>query len=69
VWLAIHQSKIASLADRQEFLAGTSVSAWSRSYTHAGTFRLPMIRAADSCMVVAAVGGSGRVTVQMLAYR
>jgi hypothetical protein len=44
-------------------------AAWSRTYTRAGTFRLPMTRGADSCDVVAAVGGSGRVTVQILAYR
>ena len=37
-----------------------------RSWTHAGTFRLPMTPAADSCNVVATVGGSGRVTVQIL---
>jgi hypothetical protein len=48
---------------------GTSVAAWSRTYYRAGTFRLPMTRGADSCMVVAAVAGSGRVTVQILNYR
>jgi F0F1-type ATP synthase membrane subunit a len=37
-----------------------------RSWTHAGTFRLPTTSAADSCDVVASVGGSGRVTVQIL---
>jgi hypothetical protein len=45
------------------------VGSWSRSYSHSGTFRLPQTRAADSCDVVASVGGSGRVVVQILAYR
>jgi hypothetical protein len=47
----------------------TGVAAWSRSYSHAGTFVLPQTRGADSCDVVAAVGGSGRVTVQILVFR
>ena len=46
-----------------------SVSAWSRTYMHGGTFRLPQTRGADFCDVVAAVAGSGRVTVQILVYR
>jgi hypothetical protein len=45
---------------------GFGVASWSRSYSNAGTFRLPMTRGADSCDVVASTGGSGRVTVQVL---
>ena len=47
----------------------SSVASWSRTWSHAGTYRMPMTRGANSCLVVAAVGGSGRVTVQILAYR
>lgn len=42
------------------------IASWSRSYSHAGTFTLPMTRGADSCDVIASVGGAGRVTVQIL---
>lgn len=45
---------------------GFSVSSNSRSYSHAGLFRLPMMRGADSCEVTASVGGSGKVSVQIL---
>jgi hypothetical protein len=45
---------------------GTGVAAWNRSYKHAGLYVLPMTAGADSCSVVAAVGGSGKVTVQIL---
>jgi hypothetical protein len=48
---------------------GFGIGSWSRSYSHAGTFRLPMTRRADSCDIIASVGGSGRVVVQILAYR
>lgn len=48
---------------------GFGVASWSRSYSRAGAFRLPMTSRADSCDVVASVGGSGRVTVQILSYR
>jgi hypothetical protein len=40
-----------------------------RSWSHAGVFRLPVTPGADSCVVAASVGGSGRVTVQLLSYR
>jgi len=40
-----------------------------RSWSHAGIFQLPMTRGADSCDVVASVGGSGLVRVQILSYR
>jgi hypothetical protein len=46
---------------------GLGVASWSRSYSSAGTFRLPMTPGAGSCDVVASIGGSGRVTVQILA--
>jgi hypothetical protein len=45
---------------------GFSVSSNSRQYSHAGTFSLPITRGADSCDVTASVGGSGRLTVQIL---
>ncbi len=45
---------------------GFSVSANSRDFSHAGTFALPMTRGADSCNLTGSVGGSGRVTVQLL---
>ena len=45
------------------------IASWSRTYTRAGTYRLPQTRNADNCQIVASVGGSGRVTVQILAYR
>lgn len=45
---------------------GTAVAAWSRSYRGAGLFVLPMTRGAEMCSVVAAVGGSGKVVVQIL---
>jgi hypothetical protein len=45
---------------------GFGVASWSRSYRRAGLYKLPMTRGADSCMVVASVGGSGKVTVQIL---
>lgn len=45
---------------------GFSVSSNARSYSHAGTFRLPMARNADSCDITASVGGSGLVRVQIL---
>jgi hypothetical protein len=45
---------------------GSAIGAWSRTYTRAGTFTLPMTRGAEMCSVVAAVGGSGRVIVQIL---
>lgn len=48
---------------------GFGVASWSRDYSHAGSFRLPQTRGADSCDVVASVGGSGKVVVQILAYR
>jgi len=47
---------------------GRRVASWHISYSHAGTFALPMTRGASSCDVVASVGGSGRVTVQIFAY-
>jgi len=43
-----------------------SVTSNSRSYKRAGLYVLPMMRRASSCDVVASVGGSGRVTVQIL---
>lgn len=45
---------------------GFSISSKSRSYSRAGFFVLPLMRKAESCEVVASVGGSGRVTVQIL---
>ena len=45
---------------------GFSVSSNSRSVAHAGTFRVRIMRHAGSCDVTASVGGSGRVTVQIL---
>jgi hypothetical protein len=45
---------------------GYSVSSNSREYSHSGTFGLPMTRGADSCDITASVGGSGKVTVQIL---
>ncbi|MGH2441711.1 MAG: hypothetical protein ACRDFX_00925 [Chloroflexota bacterium] len=45
---------------------GFSISSNSRTYSHAGFHRLPMTRGADSCDVTASVGGSGKVTVQIL---
>jgi hypothetical protein len=43
-----------------------SVSSNSRTYSKAGTFTLPVMVRADSCQVTASVGGSGKVTVQIL---
>jgi hypothetical protein len=45
---------------------GFSVASWSKTYSHAGLFVLPMTARADSCDVTASVGGSGRVVVQIL---
>lgn len=45
---------------------GFSISSNSRSFSHAGLHRLPMTKGADSCDVTASVGGSGKVTVQIL---
>jgi hypothetical protein len=45
---------------------GFSVSSNSRSYRRAGTYKLPMMRNPDRCDITASVGGSGRVTVQIL---
>jgi hypothetical protein len=45
---------------------GFSVSSNSRSFNHAGLFRLPMTKGADSCNITASVGGSGTVTVRIL---
>ena len=45
---------------------GFSIASNSRSYRRAGLYVLPMMRGADSCDVIASVGGSGRVTVQIL---
>ena len=45
---------------------GFSVASWSRSYSRAGLYVLPMTARADSCDVTASVGGSGRVVVQIL---
>jgi hypothetical protein len=42
---------------------------YSRRYKHAGTYKLPPTRRADSCLVTASVGGSGTVTVQILNQR
>jgi len=38
----------------------------SRSFSRAGFYTLPMTRGARSCDVTASVGGSGKVTVQIL---
>jgi|SRR5579862_5096225 len=48
---------------------GFSISSNSRTYSHSGLFRLPMTHGADSCDIVASVGGSGHITVQVLARR
>jgi hypothetical protein len=45
---------------------GFSVTSTSRSARRAGTFRLPMTRGAETCDITASVGGSGRVTTQIL---
>jgi hypothetical protein len=45
---------------------GFSVASWTRSYTQAGLYVLPMTRAATSCLVTASIGGSGKVTVRIL---
>ena len=47
-----------------------SVSSNSKSFTRAGMYRLAIRPArAETCSVTASVGGSGRVTVQILATR
>ena len=45
---------------------GFNIASWGKSYSHAGTYVLPQLRNADSCDVIASVGGSGRVRVQIL---
>jgi hypothetical protein len=45
---------------------GFSVASWSRSYSRAGLYVLPMTARADSCDITASVGGAGRVVVQIL---
>ena len=47
-------------------MKGFSVASWSRSYSHAGLYVLPMTPGADSCDATASVGGSGRVVAQIL---
>jgi hypothetical protein len=47
---------------------GLSVSSWSRQYGP-GLHTLAHVRGKDSCDVVASIGGSGRVTVQILKWR
>jgi hypothetical protein len=42
------------------------VSSNSRTYTKAGTYVLPVMRRAATCNVTASIGGSGKVTVQIL---
>jgi len=48
---------------------GSSRWSYSRKYKHAGTYKLPPTRHAVSCLVIASVGGSGSVTVQILKER
>lgn len=43
-----------------------NVASWSRSYSHAGLYVLPMMRGADFCDVSASAGGFDRVVVQIL---
>jgi hypothetical protein len=45
---------------------GFNIASWGKSYSHAGTYVLPQVRNAESCDVIASVGGSGRVVVQIL---
>jgi hypothetical protein len=45
---------------------GYGIASWHRSYTRAGLFVLPMTGGAATCTVIASVGGTGRVTVQIL---
>jgi len=45
---------------------GFSVSSRSRAYKRAGLYVLPMMRGADGCRVAASIGGSGKLTVQIL---
>jgi len=45
---------------------GFDVSSASRVYKRAGLYVLPMMRGADGCHVAASIGGSGKVTVQIL---
>ncbi len=45
---------------------GFSVSSASRVYKQAGLYVLPMTRGADGCHVAASIGGSGKLTVQIL---
>lgn len=46
--------------------AGTGVASWHRGYRHAGTFTLPMTPNSETCTVIAAVSGGGRVHVGIL---
>ena len=49
---------------------GVTISAYSRSYSSKGLRTLPIRpRHADSCDITAGVGGSGRITVQILTWR
>jgi hypothetical protein len=45
---------------------GYSISSWHRVYSRAGLYQLPHVAGKDSCQVTASVGGSGRITVQIL---
>jgi hypothetical protein len=42
---------------------------YSRKYKHAGTYKLLPTQHAVTCLVIASVGGSGTVTVQILKER
>lgn len=49
---------------------GSSISSNPYSYQRAGVYRLPVKPAgADSCEVIASIGGSGQVTVEVRALR
>ena len=48
---------------------GVSVSTWSKNYSKSGFYTLANVRGKDSCNVVASVGDSGRVVVQIYKKR
>ena len=49
---------------------GFSISSNSYQYKKAGTYRIPIRPArADSCELVASVGGSGRISIELRATR
>jgi hypothetical protein len=52
----------ASIACSKDF----SIASWSREYSRAGLYVLPMTPGAESCDIIGSVGGSGTVTVQVL---